>query len=209
MTVWIAGLYNTEPDRTENMLKVSEREEYCHMEPKDYAIVLYMNDEKTAMVKEMIKELAPVCGNDYCLGIEPHITISTFIAEDEELVRKEAGKLSTLLRKGEIKVGVIGVFNPAILFLSPVVDSYLIESSRMANDHMLRISEIGNKGRYIPDNWVPHMAVAQKMQKEGLYKAFRRLSEIFIPFSAVIDKMAIIKWEEDDPYQELAVYELK
>ena len=26
----------------------------------DYAVVLYMNEEKTAMVKEWIKELAPV-----------------------------------------------------------------------------------------------------------------------------------------------------
>lgn len=113
-----------------------------------------------------------------------------------------------MLRKGEIKVGVIGAFNPFVLFLSPIVDSYLIESSQTANDHMLKVSEIGNKGRYIPNNWVPHMAVAMKMEKEGLYKSFERLSEIFTPFCAEIDKMALIKWEEDDPYQELAVYKL-
>lgn len=174
----------------------------------DYAIVLYMNDEKTAMVKEMIKELAPVCGSNYYLGIEPHITISAIIADDEELVKEEAKNLSKSLKKGEIKIGVIGVFNPFVLFLSPVVDSYLTESCRIANEHMLRVSEIGNKGRYMPDNWVPHMAVAMKMEKEGLYKGFQKLSEIFTPFCAKIDKMALIKWEEDEPYQELAVYEL-
>lgn len=174
----------------------------------DYAIVLYMNAEKTAMVKEMVKELAPICGSNYCLGIEPHITISAMIADDEELVKEEAKKLSKLLKKGEIKVGVIGVFNPFVLFLSPVADSYLIESCQIANDHMLKVSEIGNKGRYIPNNWVPHMAVAMKMEKEGLYKGFQKLSEIFTPFCAEIEKMALIKWEESNPYQELAVYEL-
>ena len=179
------------------------------MEPKNYAIVLYMNDEKTAMVKEWIKELAPVCGSDYCLGTEPHITISAIIADDEERVKDEAEKLSRILKKGEIKVGVIGVFNPFVLFLSPVVDPYLIESSQKANDHMLKVSEIGNKGRYIPGNWVPHMAVAMKLDKEGLYKGFARLSDIFAPFCAEIDRMALIKWEEEDPYQELAVYDLK
>lgn len=179
------------------------------MELKNYAIVLYMNDEKTAMVKDWIKDLAPVCGSDYCLGTEPHITISTITADDEELVKEEAEKLSRILKKGEIKVGVIGVFNPFVLFLSPVVDSYLTESSQNANDHMLRVSEIGNKGRYIPGNWVPHMAVAMKMNKEGLHKGFARLSDIFTPFCAEIDKMALIKWEEDNPYQELAVYDLK
>ena len=90
----------------------------------DFAIVLYMNDEQTAMVNGMIRELVPECGSDFCLGI------------------------------------------------------------------------------------VPHMAVAMKMDKEGLYKGFKKLSEIFNPFTARIDKMALIKWEEDDPYQELAVYEL-
>ena len=100
----------------------------------DYAVVLYMNEEKTAMVKEWIKELAPVCGSDYCLCTEPHITISAIIADDEELVKKEAAELSKVLKKGEIKVGVIGVFNPFVLFLSPVVDDYLIESSQIAND---------------------------------------------------------------------------
>ena len=53
------------------------------------------------------------------------------------------------------------------------------------------------------------MAVAMKMDKEGLYKSFERLSAIFTPFSAEIDKMALIKWEENNPYQELAVYDLK
>ena len=73
---------------------------------------------------------------------------------------------------------------------------------------MLKVSEIGNQGRYMPDHWVPHMAVAMKMERAGLYRGFQKLSEIFTPFCAEIDKMALIKWEEDRPYQELAVYAL-
>ena len=174
----------------------------------DYAIVLYMNDEKTAIVKDIIKALAPECGSDFCLGIVPHITISAIISDDEEAVKEEAGKLSRKLTRGEISLASIGVFNPLVLFLAPVVDSYLTGSCQTANDIMLKVSEIGNKGRYMPDFWVPHMAVAMKMDKEGLYKGFKKLSEIFTPFSAGIDKMALIKWEEDDPYQELVVYDL-
>jgi hypothetical protein len=174
----------------------------------DYAVVLYMNEEKTAMVKEWIKELAPICGSDYCLCTEPHVTICAIIADDEELVKEEVAKLSKVIKKGEIKVGSLGVFNPFVLFLSPVVDPYLLESSQIANDYMLKVSEVGNKGRYIPGNWVPHMAVAMKMGRDGLYKGFERLSEIFIPFCAEINRMALIKWEKDNPYQELAVYGL-
>lgn len=51
--------------------------------------------------------------------------------------------------------------------------------------------------------------IAMKMSKEGLYRSFEKMSDIFTPFSAEIDKMALIKWEEDNPYQELAVYDLK
>ena len=38
----------------------------------DYAIVLYMNDEKAAMVRSMICEVASKCGSNYCLDIMPH-----------------------------------------------------------------------------------------------------------------------------------------
>ena len=48
-----------------------------------------------------------------------------------------------------------------------------------------------------------------KMEKEGLYKGLKKLSELFTPFNAEIEKMALIKWEEDNPYQELAVYNLQ
>ena len=174
----------------------------------DYAIVLYMDDEKTAMVNAMIKELAPECGSDYCLGIVPHVTISSIVSDDEEAVKRAAAGLSKKLTRGEIQLSSIGVFNPLVIFLAPVVNSYLIESSQIANNTMLKVSEIGNKGRYIPNSWVPHMAVAMKMEKEGLYKGFKKLSELYTPFCAEIDKMALIKWEEDDPYQELAVYDL-
>lgn len=174
----------------------------------DYAIVLYMNDEKTTMVREMVRELAPKCGSDYCLDIMPHITIASIIAEDEEAIKEEARKLSETIKRGEIKIASIGVFNPFVLYLAPIVDSYLIASCQIANNTMLKISEIGNHGRYMPFNWVPHMAVAMKMDKEGLYKGFNRLSELFTPFGAEIDKMALIKWEQDNPYQELAVYDL-
>lgn len=120
----------------------------------DYAIVLYMNEEKSAMVKEMIKQLALESRSDYCLGIEPHITISAIISDDEVAVIKQAESLSKLLKKGEVKIASFGVFNPYVLYLAPIVDSYLIESSQTANDVMLKVSEIGNKGRYIPNFWV-------------------------------------------------------
>lgn len=42
----------------------------------DYAIVLYMNEKKTGMVKSMISELASECGSDYCVNIKPHVTIA-------------------------------------------------------------------------------------------------------------------------------------
>ena len=70
-----------------------------------YAIVLYLDDEKTAMVKETVKALAPVCGSDYCLGIEPHITVSAIVADAEEPVRKEAERLSKALKKEKSRSG--------------------------------------------------------------------------------------------------------
>ena len=174
-----------------------------------YAIVFYLDDEKTEVVKRMTHELALKCGSNYCVDITPHITISAIEGDDEEAIKEKAEKLSEELSRGEIAVASIGVFNPFVLYLAPLVNKYLMESSEIANDIMLKVSEIGNYGRYLPYNWVPHMAVAMKMDREGLYRGFKKLSEIFTPFRAEIKRMALIKWEEDNPYQELAVYELK
>ena len=33
----------------------------------DYAIVLYMDDPKTKMAEQITRELAAVCGSDYCM----------------------------------------------------------------------------------------------------------------------------------------------
>ncbi len=175
----------------------------------DYAITLYMNDEKTAMVKGLINEIAPICGSDYCLQIVPHITIAALVADDEDAVLAAAEKLSKQLKKGEVKIGAVGAFVPFVLYLSPVVDSYLTGSCRTANETMLKVAEVGNKGRYTPDHWVPHMAVAQKMDREGLCRGFDALTALFSPFAGEIDRMALIKWEPDHPYQELAVYDLQ
>ena len=174
----------------------------------DFAIVLYMDDQKTKMVEQMTRELATECGSDYSTNTVPHISIASLVAEDEEAVKVEAAKLSKLLKRGKVNVASIGVFNPVVLFLAPIVNSYLMESCRIANDQMLRVCEIGNQGRYLPGSWVPHIAVAMKMEKDGLYRGFNKLSELFSPFDAEIDRMALIRWERENPYQELAVYEL-
>lgn len=175
----------------------------------DYAIVLYMNEKKTGMVKSMISELASECGSDYCVNIKPHVTIASIISDDEKAIKEEVKKISVKIKHGEIKVASIGIFNPFVLYLAPIVDLYLLEACQIANDMLLKVSDVGNQGRYTPFNWVPHMAVAMKMDREGLYRSFNRLSELFTPFIAEIDKLALIKCEQDNPYQELAVYDLK
>ena len=173
----------------------------------NYAIVLYMDDEKTALVSGMVKRLAPECGSYFCLGMVPHITVCAFSSDDESAVIEAAGRLAGKLSKGKISIASIGVFNPSVLFLAPVVDSYLLKSSQTANDAMREVSAILNE-RYVPGSWVPHMTVAMKMSEEGLCKGFENLLETFKPFRAVIDKAALIRSDETDPFQELAVYHL-
>lgn len=174
----------------------------------NYAIVLYMDDEKTELAARMTRELAAACGSDYCMNTIPHISVASLVSEDEEAVRAEAEKLSRRLKRGRVQIASIGVFNPVVLFLAPIMNAYLLESCRIANDQMRRVCEIGNQGRYLPDSWVPHIAVAMNMEKDGLYRGFHKLSELFSPFDAEIDRMALIKWERENPWQELAVFDL-
>ncbi len=173
-----------------------------------YAVVLYMNEEKTSWLTKIIRELERETGSEYMRNIPPHITIAGIVSEDEAAVQEAMKKISKEIRKGQVVAVSIGVFNPSVLFVAPVLNDYLHNACEIANKTMLEISEVENNGNYMPYNWVPHIAVAQRMDKEGLYRGFEKLSNLFNPFMTEIDRIALIKSEPENPYQELAVYAL-
>lgn len=68
-----------------------------------------------------------------------------------------------------------------------------------------QFAEVGNKGNYLPNRWVPHAGIALKLTPEALKEAFAIVQEKFRPFDAMVGRIVLVKAE---PYEEMRVWEL-
>ena len=70
----------------------------------------------------------------------------------------------------------------------------------------MQYAEVGNRGRYLPYQWVPHAGIAVKLTPDALRKAFAILQEKFTPFGATAERIVLARAE---PYEELKSWVLK
>lgn len=174
----------------------------------DYAVTLEFDQETQNKIQEMIDEVARVTGCDYMKRskIPPHVTVSALISDNEEALLSEMESIAETMNKGSVWFTNIGVFNPLVIYLGPVVNKYLQDTCATVNERLLKYAEVGNRGRYLPNQWVPHAAIAVKLTPEALKEAFAIVQEKFSAFGATAEKIVLARAE---PYEELKSWELK
>ena len=153
-------------------------------------------------------EVAKVTGCDYMKlsKIPPHVTVSALISDNEEALLSEMESIAETMTKDFIWFANIGVFNPFVVYLGPVMNEFLQNTCRTVNERLLQYADVGNRGRYLPNQWVPHAAIAVKLTPETLKEAFAIVQEKFRPFEATVERIVLVKAE---PYEELRAWELK
>ena len=173
----------------------------------DYAVTLEFDKETESKIYEMMKLVASKTGCDYMLQykVPPHVTVSAIISDQEEKLIEEMEKIAKDMKKGSINFANIGIFNPFVIYLGPVMNEFLQNTCKLVNDKLLQYSEVGNRGRYLPNQWVPHAAIAVKLSPETLKDAFAIVQEKFEAFEATAEKIILARAE---PYEELRAWEL-
>ena len=136
----------------------------------DYAVTLEFDKESEEKIQKMIDEVSLATGCDYMktAGIPPHVTLSVIISDNEEALLSQMEDIAGRLKKGSVTFANIGVFNPLVIYLGPVMNEFLLEGCKLVNESMLKYSQVGNHGNYLPNQWVPHAAVAVKLSSETL-----------------------------------------
>lgn len=174
----------------------------------DYAVTLEFDQETQNKIQEMIDEVARVTGCDYMKQskIPPHVTVSALVSDQEEALLTEMDSIAETMQKGSVWFANIGVFNPLVIYLGPVVNKYLQDTCSTVNERLLKYAEVGNRGRYLPNQWVPHAAIGVKLTPDALKEAFAIVQEKFSAFGATAERIVLAKAE---PYEELKVWELK
>lgn len=172
----------------------------------DYAVILRIDEEAERKVFPLINTITKVSGNAYMTanGIPPHVSLSLFSAENEAEIKEILTGFAKPLNRFAMDFDSFGVFNPHVLFLAPVVTSHLINIHADLNN---RISPAANglNAYYLPNQWVPHMALGVKLHDDELLKAFEVLQKEFLPFTGEIVKIALAECE---PYREVFGVEL-
>ena len=86
------------------------------------------------------------------------------------------------------------------------MNEFLQNTCRTVNERLLKYADVGNRGQYLPNQWVPHAAIAVKLTPDALKEAFVILQEKFSAFGAMAEKIVLARAE---PYEELKSWKLK
>ena len=138
--------------------------------------------------------------------IPPHITVSAIVSDNEDILIAEMEHIACNKNKGTIVFVNIGIFNPYVIYLGTVMNDFLQSTCRTVNERLLKYAEVGNRGRYLPNQWVPHAGIAVKLSPEALKEAFAIVQRKFSASEATAERIVLVRAE---PYKELRSWILK
>ena len=174
----------------------------------DYAVTLEFDKESENKIQELIDEVAKATGCDHMkqYKIPPHVTVSALVSDNETELLSEMEILAKTINKDSVYFANIGIFNPLVIYLGPVMNEFLQNTCKAVNDRLLKCADVGNRGNYLPNQWVPHTAIAVKLNSESLKKAFAIVQENFTAFEVTAEKIVLARCE---PYEEIRSWTLK
>ncbi|UVF02722.1 2'-5' RNA ligase family protein [Streptococcus equinus] len=140
-----------------------------------FALIMTLDDNLQATIKEFWKELSDAQLSQYAYEVtdrEPHITLASF---DEGTTKDDIIKgLETLTlpdKPIDISFTSIGSFiNANIIFFSPIKTPQM---SKLHFDIHQQLSDYLSKDSlYSPNNWVPHLTIANRIAEDKMAKAY-------------------------------------
>ena len=172
----------------------------------EYAVVLYFDQASENKLLDLMKKLVDGGMNDYMIKnkIPPHITLTVFRKEDDLGIKQIVQEFATRLYRQEVFFSSIGVFNPRVIFLASVMNEFLLNACVQINKAMQACTS-DFASIYLPNQWVPHVALGVRLEANELTNAFGVLQKEFTTFQAMVAKVAVI---ECNPYRDICCFDL-
>ena len=155
----------------------------------------------------MIERTATLSGNSYMLDINipPHVTLGCFLSDEQSDLLEKVESFVKSVTPFEVTFHSIGAFEPYVLFASPVKDERLTQLNALLHESLLNSYEPAENANYLPDRWMPHCSLAVRLDAEQFAKAKAIESEIDLPFTARVTKIALAKC---NPYNVMATWNI-
>ncbi|GHT98935.1 hypothetical protein FACS1894142_5910 [Spirochaetia bacterium] len=174
----------------------------------EYAVALYFDKTIEEKINSLILKIANDCGNKYMVDnkIPPHITISLFQYDDIIApIIKIIDENISWFKKGNISLVSIGIFNPNVLFIMPIVNNFLIKANRKITKLLESDKKINMDKNYIQNQWVPHISLAVKLNTDELINGIKTVINNYNAFGGEINR---IVFSECNPYKEIKIWNL-
>ena len=174
----------------------------------EYAVVFYFDRIMKEKINLLIEKIASETENRYMVvnKIPPHITISLFqYDEDIDTIIRSIENNISAFNKDKIILASIGVFNPSVLFLAPVVNNYLVESNKKINEIIRANDKIKLDKNYIENQWIPHISLGVRLNENELIKGVKALTKYFEVSEIKIEKIGLA---ECNPYRDIKIWKL-
>lgn len=173
-----------------------------------YLISAYFDEQTNQTINRYIRQIAESTKNPFMLDkqVPPHLTISSIEARQGEVLFPYMEKLQEHISQGKIQIVSVGMFFPYVMYLTPVLNEYLLNLSQQIYDAVNDIPEVNVSRFYQPMNWLPHITLGKTLTKEQMRLAFAVMQDNFTPLEGNIIKIGLAK---TNPHQDLLYRELK
>lgn len=192
-----------------------------------YLISIYFDEKTNKRIQGYMDGVASATGNCFMTGnrVPPHITVSAFETKDEEgllqcmkaleekleswMPRKPdmesgAGKDKVTMTRAENRQAgmlewvTVGQFFPSVMYVAPVLNSYLHELSVMVYESIGELEGVAVSKYYRPLHWLPHCTIGKTLTKEEMQTAFGALQNQFGVFTGNVVRIELAK---KNPYR--------
>ena len=165
-----------------------------------YLISVYFDEKTNKILQRYIDKIADRTGNRFMTEnkVPPHMTISSIEAKSVDVLIPSFEAVAGKLKAGEIQFVSTGQLLPYVFYVTPVLNDYLNDLSRMVYDEFSTIPETKISRYYMPGSWLAHVTLAKTLEKEQMRTALEVMQEDFSPFTAGVVKAGLSKVNPHD-----------
>jgi 2'-5' RNA ligase len=140
-----------------------------------YAVIALFDNHTENLIKEVWQELHERELSFYAAEVKnriPHITLASYNSLEKERIISLMGEVYENESSVDITFKTIGSFlKSGALFLSPTVTEELLTFHSNFHVQFKTFNDNPNS-LYLPDNWIPHCTIANKLSRDKLTEAY-------------------------------------
>ena len=158
-----------------------------------FAVSLHFSPKSEEVLNIQINNLADATGNNFRIEshIMPHLTLGMFHSDSSDELMLPVGKFVQQISIEQVKQTMVildksEIVNNKAVFLLPSAECTILlrNWNAVLHDIMSPYSSVANNGLYLPDYFLPHIALATGLSCEQAKAAADFLAQMKLPLVA-------------------------